>query len=65
MTRKLTIVAIYTTDEYEAKEALKEKGKYDNEKVEKIVLCKDTEDVVYIFIFINFIIFYYFLYLLK
>ncbi len=47
MAKKLTIVAIYTTDEYEAKEALKEKGKYDAEKLEKIVLCKDTEDVVY------------------
>lgn len=47
MARKLTIVAIYTTDEYEAKQALKEKGKYDAEKLEKIVLCKDTEDVVY------------------
>ena len=47
MARKLTIAAIYTTDEYEAKDELKEKGKYDKEKVEKIVLCKDTEDVVY------------------
>lgn len=47
MARKLTIVAVYTTDEYEAKQALKEKGKYDAEKLEKIVLCKDTEDVVY------------------
>ena len=47
MAKKLTIVAIYTTDEAEAKDELKEKGKYDKEKVEKIVLCKDTEDVVY------------------
>ena len=43
MAKKLTIVAIYTTDEEEAKDELREK----EEKVEKIVLCKDTEDVVY------------------
>ena len=47
MAKKLTIVAIYTTDENEAKEELKEKGKSVKEKVEKIVLCKDTKDVVY------------------
>jgi len=47
MAKKLTVVAIYTTDENEAKEELKEKGKDWKEKVEKIVLCKDTKDVVY------------------
>ena len=47
MAKKLTIVAIYTTDEDEAKQELKEKGKSWKEKVEKIVLCKDTKDVVY------------------
>jgi hypothetical protein len=47
MGKKLTIVAIYTTDKDEAKQELKEKGKSWKEKVEKIVLCKDTKDVVY------------------
>ena len=47
MAKKLTIVAIYTTDENEAKDELKEKGKDWKENVEKIVLCKDTKDVVY------------------
>lgn len=47
MAKKLTIVAVYTTDENEAKDELKRKGKDWKEKVEKIVLCKDTKDVVY------------------
>lgn len=47
MAKKLTYVAFYTTDEEEAKHMLKDKNKgwYDN--LEKIVLCKDTEDVVF------------------
>lgn len=47
MAKKLTIVAVYTTDKKEANSELKEKGKSWKEYVEKIVLCKDTKDVIY------------------
>ena len=47
MAKKLTIVAVYTTDEKEAKDELKEKGTDWKANVEKIVICKDTKDVVY------------------
>lgn len=46
MAKKLTIVAVYTTDEQEAKQELKEKGTDWKAYVEKIVLCKDTKDVI-------------------
>ena len=52
MARKLTIVAIYTTDEYEAKEALKEKGKYDAEKLEKLYYVKIQKMLYIIFVMI-------------
>ena len=43
MAKKLTIVAIYTTDEEEAKDELREK----EEKVEKIVLCEEKDGIIY------------------
>lgn len=49
MAKKLTYVAFYTTDEKEAKDVLKEKkrGWEWFKTLEKIVVCKDTDDVVY------------------
>lgn len=49
MAKKLTYVAFYTTDEKAAKDVLKdkEKGWEYYKSLEKIVLCKDTKDVVY------------------
>lgn len=47
MSKTLSIVAVYTTDKKDAEEEAKEKGKLWKEKVERIVLCKDTEDVVF------------------
>ncbi len=49
MAKKLTYVAFYTTDEEEAKDVLKEKkhGYEWFKSLEKIVVCKDTNDVVY------------------
>ena len=46
MSKTLTIVAVYTTSKEDAQNELKEKGKSWKEKVERIVLCKDTDDVV-------------------
>lgn len=47
MSRTLTKVAFYTTDEKRAKR-FKDDSKFDStvEKVEKVVLCKDTDDLV-------------------
>ncbi len=49
MAKKLTYVAFYTTNEEEAKDVLKDKKRgYEWFKtLEKIVVCKDTDDVVY------------------
>lgn len=46
MSKTLTIVAIYTTDKECAEREVKERGTSWKEKVEQIVLCKDTDDVV-------------------
>lgn len=46
MSKTLTIVAIYTTDKERAEREVKERGKSWKEKVEQIVLCRDTDDVV-------------------
>lgn len=46
MSKTLTIVAIYTTDKTIAEREVKERGKSWKKNVEKIVLCRDTDDLV-------------------
>lgn len=46
MSKTLTIVAVYTTNKEDAEDEVKEKGKSWKSKVERIVLCKDTDDLV-------------------
>ena len=47
MAKRLTTVAFYTTDEEEAKDELNHKNRGWYKSLEKIVLCKDTDDVVF------------------